>query len=64
MENEERYVIKNVKYNVFYNKSISNNLYHFVREMKDAKIFKKEDDARKVLEEVLKNNSKYVIVKC
>lgn len=64
MEQENKYVIKNVKYNVYYNKMVADNVFHFVKNLKEAKIFKNEEDARKVLQEVFNNNEKYKIEQC
>lgn len=44
----KKYVIKNIKRNIYYRLDISNHTYHFVFDIRDAKVFdtKKEANAK------------------
>ena len=56
-----KYVIKNKKTNSYYSKTLTDNIFHFVRYIYDAKIFYKEEDAYKVIEQ-FKHKENYEVI--
>lgn len=56
------YILKNIKYNTYFNKKINNQLCHFACNIDEAFIFKNKKEANKILIQ-FKNKNNFEILK-
>ena len=58
----KKYVIRNKKRNIYYCLDISKNSYHFVSDIKEAKIFKTKKEANNKMKELSGDNFEVINV--